>query len=1483
MSLIGNIANKEIYNFLRTTSIKNSYFADQSKSRHIRSSIASVVPDNRLPYYRHVAGEYILKEAVTAEVHNPKTGNVITQSYPNTSKVYDSQGVQSVDMRNTLIYNDVDGVFDEMMYVTSLDTQEEIPFTLENLHAEYALEEGATHTKTLEAYKLPSRYYELLCERYPSQVDLIKAIVYPVQKARDVTASELNMYSINSTPVPTLTMRRIEALIEEENFAIVGYDSSVLENKERRSLLTAMNDLVTIVRTRWNVPEYAYEENYATVLWTMLWCILPIALIAQRYSNIKTPFAHSSHVWDYLISKGLESYKGYLNDDQTQFLYKNIGYILQNRGQQKVTNLLIDELLADAGLNIKCKTIALDTTSSLDTTYLKSPSSIAKQCESCDRRTVCHRNITDWQCPEYIGVDGICQAEPVVLTEEFAGANHDKIISALVSQYGYTEEKAEKKYKRSLLWKDSEIEDIREQYDRDQLVDIGAEVGSLDDLIQKEHESGLEPVYNESIVEQQTNELQHIEGTTAPTKILEITKNTYNARFAVLFNKFVTETLMHFATREGATLDKVNNIYEITLDKDLDPFSLTYGNALALLYLGTIHQDRIELFFDHCNKDEIFEEGHAYFRALRLGEDGTETEEALTMSNANRLTRIDISSLIGKRVDDYSSLVYRWAPKFVDEEYCPVGGLLPAIDGHEVITEFINSLTYNFPIPDQAQLHIAFKFGKPIKQEALIDAWYAGDTGDHRSLMPTDADKSLVINDIPYAVKVAYTLSTDKEFVAGKTYYEKTSIKDVFAKVTDAKFILGKDYYEFDLDEEEASIWEWSPIKLRVLGLVKNEAYFSNDGEIPIIPKYGKWFCDHLQPDAETYGYTRTVTVIHDLPFDTDTGTPHPERSTATLRFDTSKSSYYQNVEVGRFIDVDELINAYPDTMENISELDQIGSYITTMFAIYEKIYSFVGQSGSIKTNIAAQAVFDAIRCNRKYRVDLTKTVKNTEWPDSSVLKYTAEDGSTSTVSTFDNWLKVNRTLYDTCRKLDSESTWETAITTILNALLSGCTSVYWASSQENAVVEKLKELVTHLSSYKVNFINVAASDKAGDCGPAIVTDDGLRTITESHVIYSNAVGDELCTPHCGGLFTASTGYLFAYTRDRQVVKGKTYYQLDVEHDQTAQIPPIREMPLSYETYTFNEALLEEGADIPPLTYFEMVELYSYLGISDTSKRLEVSRHNGKWCYRLGEAAISTDVAPASSFDATETTYDTFLDLSVITTEARKKLKCKVYRKEVDKTIYEWGGYVESEKLKELFTNHVMPTYIEDVHKISSDAIDSNELKLTVEIGTQDGRTIAFIYKDGEIQEPYDVVTATVKDPMSDDGRLVTALFPRQFIRLDSGEMPEARSEGYLNAYGRLSTCDCGRCGPDAFKMFKAASYSDIWDPHLTQSNGAWGNFQNRYWRDPYTDEVYQLEDNPIYRFLIDTSAGKLEHEPDGEIGDVCTFCKTKVIEGKSK
>ena len=176
MSLAGQISNQEIFNFLRSATIKNSYFAERSKTVQVRPAVASTLPDNEIPYYRHMAGEYILRDAINAVVRNPKTGVLELQTYSNTALFFDSMDFQTVEMDNRHVYSP-SMALDEMMYVNSLDTGEEIPFTLRNLHAEYADHPSQVHTKTLEAYKLPSRYYELLVKRYPKQVDLIKAIV----------------------------------------------------------------------------------------------------------------------------------------------------------------------------------------------------------------------------------------------------------------------------------------------------------------------------------------------------------------------------------------------------------------------------------------------------------------------------------------------------------------------------------------------------------------------------------------------------------------------------------------------------------------------------------------------------------------------------------------------------------------------------------------------------------------------------------------------------------------------------------------------------------------------------------------------------------------------------------------------------------------------------------------------------------------------------------------------------------------------------------------------------------------------------------------------------------------------------------------------------------------------------------------------------------------------------------------------------------
>ena len=563
--LLSRIANKEIINFLQTVTIKNKYFAQQMLELKVKDNVQDFLPEEYNPYYRHLNGEYILDERtaeLTHSVVNPTTGLAETQTIAAHVKISDD-----VIMWNSEVYKP--DHFDELMYITSLDTQTTIPFTKENLHAEYALAAGrpesSVHKKTLANYRLPSRYYTLLCEKYPSQVDLIKAIVYPIPSK--------------------------SAAISADNYTALSYDDTLLNDNERVSLVSRMKGLLDVIRYRWDVKEYAFEEHYPMVVWGMIWNLLITHLRAQRFINIRTPNAHPLHIWEYLNSHGLGEYRGYLSSTQEMFLYRNLRYILANRGKQSTLNILIDELLNESGIDLKAKTIVLDTSRVLDGETVAG--SAGSQCANCSRRVVCNKKITSYTCPDYIGLDDMCKPVPVVLTEEFAGSNKLKIYDILQSDYGYSYDEAVEKYNRSFLWRDKEIEEIKERLDRDQVVDVSAETESLDNLIAREHREGLEPEYNSDVVEEQFNTLRHIPATWLPTKLLEMQKISFNPKYFELMNQFVTHTLLRLASKR-----RCNITYRFKVTDESAESVLGFNEMLASLYLGTLRANNAILIRD---------------------------------------------------------------------------------------------------------------------------------------------------------------------------------------------------------------------------------------------------------------------------------------------------------------------------------------------------------------------------------------------------------------------------------------------------------------------------------------------------------------------------------------------------------------------------------------------------------------------------------------------------------------------------------------------------------------------------------------------------------------------------------------------------------------------------------------------------------------------------------------------------------------------
>jgi hypothetical protein len=105
-----------------------------------------------------------------------------------------------------------------VMEVISLDTQEVIEFTKENLEI---------HLATKNAYRYGTRYYYSLIQRYPDKEELILGILYPCDKQKAIDARE---------------------------FQILGYDSEYVEQQEYK-LIDSIQYFIDGHAFRWYVHD----------------------------------------------------------------------------------------------------------------------------------------------------------------------------------------------------------------------------------------------------------------------------------------------------------------------------------------------------------------------------------------------------------------------------------------------------------------------------------------------------------------------------------------------------------------------------------------------------------------------------------------------------------------------------------------------------------------------------------------------------------------------------------------------------------------------------------------------------------------------------------------------------------------------------------------------------------------------------------------------------------------------------------------------------------------------------------------------------------------------------------------------------------------------------------------------------------------------------------------------------------------------------
>jgi hypothetical protein len=205
---------------------------------------------------------------------------------------------------------------DTVMSIISLDTKTVIDFTVDNLKK---------NPKTKEAYVYGSPYVDNLCTKYPYQTDLIKSILYPVD---------------------------INTAINAKDLTLLGYGSGYLESYEEDAIIASLKLHLAYMNKRWLFGNLSFEAYYFMAFYGILIQSLVHVIHAARFENLWTENVHSFHIWEYLMSKGLDDYRDILTREQSLFLYKNLDYIYANRGKQSTLRLLVDNILDTSGVGL---------------------------------------------------------------------------------------------------------------------------------------------------------------------------------------------------------------------------------------------------------------------------------------------------------------------------------------------------------------------------------------------------------------------------------------------------------------------------------------------------------------------------------------------------------------------------------------------------------------------------------------------------------------------------------------------------------------------------------------------------------------------------------------------------------------------------------------------------------------------------------------------------------------------------------------------------------------------------------------------------------------------------------------------------------------------------------------------------------------------------------------------------------------------------
>lgn len=224
----------------------------------------------------------------------------------------------STDKRTWRYYMNIAGLYhsnNKAMQVLSLDTNEMIDFTVENLKV---------HRATARGYAYGSSYCAALINKYPDNESLILGVLNPVDQTSAIDAKEGE---------------------------ILWMDGSLVEPNED-NLKELIQRQINAFLDRWHVEMYSYTEDlYDGIRLAILYANLPCFIEVARMKNSRTFRSHSFHVRQFLASNGrLDRFMDAMTLQQRLFFYRNLHYLHRYPGWQDSFDWLVENVMEVRGL-----------------------------------------------------------------------------------------------------------------------------------------------------------------------------------------------------------------------------------------------------------------------------------------------------------------------------------------------------------------------------------------------------------------------------------------------------------------------------------------------------------------------------------------------------------------------------------------------------------------------------------------------------------------------------------------------------------------------------------------------------------------------------------------------------------------------------------------------------------------------------------------------------------------------------------------------------------------------------------------------------------------------------------------------------------------------------------------------------------------------------------------------------------------------------